>query len=208
MSEGRQRSALRLLGLLAAGYALCAPSERRVGRPAFAAFNTVCAQCHEAECSGRLSFHGGAAAAREHVRRYAGPVPDPQVEDLFALLQYTKQECGIYPLEPATQPGGTWSAAALRDFYEPNARAYFVPLGALGRGACRLRLGLDADAEVSLSITNARFEVAHEGTARSRERRIEVGWACPGAGPSFLRVRVAGTAQLESLGVEDGASSQ
>jgi hypothetical protein len=34
-------------------------------------FNTVCSDCHAGECSGRLSFDSGPAAARAHISRIA-----------------------------------------------------------------------------------------------------------------------------------------
>lgn len=35
-------------------------------------FSTVCFNCHEGECSGRLSFDSGARAAQDHIRRDLG----------------------------------------------------------------------------------------------------------------------------------------
>lgn len=60
-------------------------------------FNTVCTNCHEGECSGRLSFHTGAKEALGHMQRYLGSISDSQAENLFVLLRHTKERCAPYP---------------------------------------------------------------------------------------------------------------
>jgi hypothetical protein len=56
-------------------------------------FNTVCAQCHEMECSQRLSFSSNSPAdnARSHIQNYAGSLDVTKIEDLFGLIKYTKK---------------------------------------------------------------------------------------------------------------------
>jgi len=61
-------------------------------------FNTVCANCHEGECSGRLSFLLGPEATFSHIRRFAGDADDILVRELQALLEHMKQECAYAPL--------------------------------------------------------------------------------------------------------------
>jgi hypothetical protein len=61
-------------------------------------FNTTCAQCHEGQCSGRLSFSLGAEAAFDHIRRYAGDVDDTTVQTLYDALSRMKTTCSFAPL--------------------------------------------------------------------------------------------------------------
>lgn len=121
-------------------------------------FNTVCGRCHEGECSGRLSFgHGAAAAAGGHMERYLGAVPAAQAAELFALLKYTKEHCRQYPLLP--NAAGRWGVGELQ-VWRNAAAGYFVPLGVLSAGEHRLRLTLDTAAPCSLRVTDAHFDTA------------------------------------------------
>ena len=120
-------------------------------------FNTVCAHCHEGECSGRLSFGSGAAAAGGHMERYLGAVPAAEAAELFALLKYTKEHCRQYPLPP-NGTDGHWGAADMQVWRA--AGGYFVPLGPLPAGEHRLRLTLSSAAPCSLRITDAHFDAA------------------------------------------------
>ena len=87
------------IGSLALITALCCTSAaaNEIPQSTIVRFNTVCANCHEGECSGRLSFQSGAAAARQHMQRYLGPIVDADVAAFFDLLRYTKENCAHYP---------------------------------------------------------------------------------------------------------------
>lgn len=41
-------------------------------------FNTICAKCHEAECSGRLSFDEAFETSASHILRYYGEASGKQ----------------------------------------------------------------------------------------------------------------------------------
>lgn len=56
-------------------------------------FNTVCSDCHAGECSGRLSFDSGPAAARAHIERYLGNTHEVPIAALFAMLRHVKEVC-------------------------------------------------------------------------------------------------------------------
>ena len=73
-------------------------------------FHTVCNNCHEGECSGRLSFDSGSAAARGHIERYLGATPDASIASLFAMLRHVKESCSHYPAVPLRPAVGTWEA--------------------------------------------------------------------------------------------------
>lgn len=149
------KTALLLASALAAGAWAAEIAPGHVVR-----FNTVCARCHEGECSGRLSFQAGAPGAAGHIRRYLGTATEREVEAMFGLLKYMKEHCSQYPLAP--NAAGRWGAQELAAWRNPVEGGYFVPLGALPPGERRLRLVLDADAPCSARVTDSRFEVAAE----------------------------------------------
>lgn len=189
------------LALVAAGLlVITAPGPRQVvGRASFTTFNTVCARCHEAECSGRLSFAGGVDATREHVRRYAGAVSDSAVNELFELLRHMKEECGYYPAIVGGAPGEAWDAAALASFFQLSERSYFLPLGSFPGGECRARLDFDRDTAASAQVMAANLEAALEVALPTRERRAPLAWPCRAGEPYYLRLRMEGDARLLRL---------
>ena len=126
--------------------------------PAIVDFNTVCANCHEGECSGRLTFSSGAEAAREHMQRYLGSVTAPEAESLFGLLRYTKEHCAHYPVPAAVPAGGIWSATDLSAWRNSREGGYFVPLGKLKAGRYSLHISLSGSSHGRLKITDERCE--------------------------------------------------
>ena len=58
-------------------------------------FNTLCATCHEGECSARLSFRLDPGATDSHIRRYTGDITQQTARELNALLEHMKQETFI-----------------------------------------------------------------------------------------------------------------
>ena len=133
-----------------------------VSRATAVKFNTVCTRCHEGECSGRLSFSSGVAATRSHVRRYLPSSSSLEVEELFAILKYTKELCAHYPLPDAVPANGVWDVEALRQWRSPDGDGYFIPLGRMRQGVYRLGLRFDGKAEASVRITNEKFDVLLE----------------------------------------------
>lgn len=133
-----------------------------VSRATVVKFNTTCARCHEGECSGRLSFSSGVAGAQGHVRRYIPSLSPLEVEELFAILKYTKEDCAHYPLPDAAPANGIWDAEVLRQWRSPEGEGYFIPLGRMRQGMYHLGLSFDGKAEASVRITNEKFDVLLE----------------------------------------------
>ena len=133
-------------------------SGEQIPVPAIVRFNTVCANCHEGECSGRLTFSSGAEAARGHMQRYLGSVTAPEAEALFGLLRYMKEHCAHYPVPAAVPAGGIWSAPDLSAWRNSREGGYFIPLGTLQAGHHRLHLYLSGSSQGRLKITDERFE--------------------------------------------------
>ena len=138
-------------------------------------FNTVCANCHEGECSGRLSFHHGPEAARGHMQRYLGPISDEDVRFLLNVLRHTKEACGQYPVNAAVPAGEAWSAVELEPWRNPQEGAYFVPLGEVPGGRYRLQMVFAEPAQAELRITDDRFEeMAEASLCADKPAELEV----------------------------------
>lgn len=127
-------------------------------RLAVVRFNTVCANCHEGECSGRLSFQSGVDAARGHIERYVGKIANAEAEALFNLLRHTKERCHHYPVAPQQTAMGAWNATDLKLWRNPHEGGYFIPLGKPARGSHHLQITFASAPSGHLKITDERFE--------------------------------------------------
>jgi len=138
-------------------------------------FNTVCSDCHAGECSGRLSFDSGPAAARSHIERYLGNTHEVPIAALFAMLRHVKETCSHYPTVPLRPATGSWEAEELAPWRNARADAYFIPLGRLVAGRRQIVLGFDRPAEGSARIDDERMEiVADERLCRDMTKTVEL----------------------------------
>jgi hypothetical protein len=126
---------------------------------AFVRFNTVCASCHEGQCSGRLSLDWEADGVESHVRRYAPAIPDAQVRELCALLASMKQECRLPPFPVAPPADRRWSGELLGRFSLPSRTHWFLPLGRVGAGRWTLGLAGVSASAVRVEIVDESFEL-------------------------------------------------
>lgn len=165
-----------------------------------AIFATTCARCHEAECSGRLTFTGGPERARDHVRRYTGALADERVDDLVELLRATKLDCRVHEAAAADCGALPGEAQRLRRMHVPAERAWFVPLGVPGAGPRRLALRFDRDTQPSVRLSTGGFETLLESTPTTRERVVELSFEAPAGQALFLRLRVDDEAKLVGVG--------
>jgi hypothetical protein len=185
VQRGPRRSLLALsfaAAALARGPAAAAP-----GCEALARFDASCARCHEAECSGRLSF-GDLSHARGHVRRYQGALDDEGVADLIELLRATKEQCRVDPAAAASCGGPPWEAARLRRVRAGSERAWFVPLGTPASGPQRVVLRFDRDVGASMRIATAGFDPLLESSSQ-RTRRARAAFPAPGGEALFPSVQ-------------------
>lgn len=202
------RSLRRALAMFAAPWLMAGTGTYGAGPPPATViqFNTVCARCHEMECSRRLSF-GSAddpTHARTHVENHGGPQTPEALAGFRALLEFTKTQCDYYP--PAVDPpaDGIWSAERLRPLRTPDGRFWFVPLGPAGKGLLRLTLDFSAETEVEAEVIDrdgGNVEVVlPAGDAR---RLLEVPLARAGL-PQYLRLRSREPVLLRELRVRPG----
>jgi hypothetical protein len=138
-------------------------------------FNTVCSDCHAGECSGRLSFDSGPAAARVHIERYLGNTHEAPIAALFAMLRHVKETCSHYPMVPLRPATGSWEAAELAPWRNARAGAYFIPLGRLAAGRRQIVLEFDRPAEGNAQIDDERMEImADERLCRDMTKTVEL----------------------------------
>ncbi len=121
-------------------------------------FGTTCARCHEAECSGRLTFDTGAMGAANHIRRHADALPDGALLELFQLLERMKRECAYLPLRVPLPRDGVWSAEALSKLCVPSRHDYLVPLGTLEPGEYLVEFRIPDEQHIHVEVLTRDFE--------------------------------------------------
>jgi hypothetical protein len=154
----KARRIAAVLALQLAAFAMAAGAQPPASIATIVQFHTVCSNCHEGECSGRLSFDSGAAAARSHIERHLETKDDVHVAALFAMLRHVKENCGHYPVVPIRPAVGAWEAEELAPWRNPYAGAYFVPLGKMAAGRRQITFEFDGAAEGSARIDDDRME--------------------------------------------------
>ncbi len=118
-------------------------------------FNTLCAKCHEGECSGRLSFNTGSKAASNHIKRYTGDIniSKGETEEFFSLLNYMKTECALW-----MPSDGKWKVENISRFALPSSKGYFIPLGIPKEGKYHIEIKLKDDIHFRVEILSDHFE--------------------------------------------------
>ncbi len=161
-------------------------------------FNTVCAYCHEGQCSGRLSFSLGPEAAFNHIRRYAGDVDEALTRQLHTLLVHMKQEYAYAPL-PAQDMRGPLQRDILDAYRDSATGNYFMPLGQLEPGRYRLDLRFEAPASLRVEVLNGRFEFLVDACTDRSQAILPVTVAVDETADHFLRLRSPTELDLEEL---------
>ncbi|RLJ18147.1 hypothetical protein DJ030_12165 [bacterium endosymbiont of Escarpia laminata] len=139
-------------------------------------FNTICAKCHEAQCSGRLSFDEAFEKSSSHVLRHYGQASGKQwlQKELFDILNYMKGKCAYYPTQTLIPSKRVWNRAILDKFTTLMERNYFIPVGHFTPGRYRIELELERDAKVITHLISGEFEMALEDCFLSTDRRVNI----------------------------------
>ena len=127
----------------------------RIGIKSAVIFNTLCAKCHEGECSGRLSFNTDGKAAHNHIKRYVGDmnISEGEVEEFFTLLNYMKKECRlVMPEKPL------YASQNLSQFAIPSHKSYFIPLGLLKEGNYELLITINEKLHFRIELLSEQFD--------------------------------------------------
>ena len=162
-------------------------------------FNTVCASCHEGECSGRLTFDSGSAGAKEHIQRYAGPVSSKIVSALFEALVTMKRVCAYPSFDFSAPQDHQWSANTLAKFGIPSRKGWFIPLGRLAAGNYQVTLIADAGVSMRLQVVRDNFEISAEDCNCTHSGETVYPFTVDGAGIYYLRIASQEPLRLKSL---------
>jgi hypothetical protein len=163
------------------------------------AFGTTCARCHEAECSGRLSFSGGKEEAAGHIRRHAGAISDSAVAELFALLEAMKRECAYTPVAAPPPADGRWAGPTLARLCVPSRESCLVPLGPLAPGDHRIDLEISGTPHVHAEVVTRFFEALADEPLEIAGERSTVSFQSLSPSEPFLRLQASEPLELREI---------
>ncbi|MCC7310647.1 MAG: hypothetical protein IT510_05315 [Sulfuritalea sp.] len=162
-------------------------------------FNTLCATCHEGECSARLSFRLDPGATDSHIRRYTGDISLQAARQLNALLEHMKLNCGYYAIDLPSPKDGRWRAELLQQLHAAEEKAYFVPLGTVSAGRQRFTLTFEREAVVSVQLVSAKFEITEQPLVQTQGGQAVVVLEAEKPGEYYLRLHTEQPARLLAL---------
>lgn len=162
-------------------------------------FNTLCAKCHEGECSGRLSFDTGSKAASSHIKRYAGDIniSKGETEEFFSLLNYMKTECALWMPD-----NGKWEPENLSHFALPSSKGYFIPLGILKEGEYHIEIKLKEDIHFRVEVLSDHFDHFLDKSACPDGKKEKLQFTIDKSVNIFLRIQSRKPLQIVALKVE------
>jgi len=172
-------------------------------------FNTICAKCHEAQCSGRLSFDDSFKASVNHIVRYYGEASEKKwlQRELFVILNHMKEQCAYYPMPARIPPQMVWSGEMLEKMATLVERNYFIPIGPFTPGRYQLELKLAKDAKVTAHLVSETFEMVVEDCYLSSDRQIVIPFSIEEAGNYYVRVYPREPVQITRLAITTLAQS-
>lgn len=165
-------------------------------------FNVLCATCHEAECSSRLSFRLDPGATDSHVRRYTGDIATEAARELALLLEHMKLNCGYHDIRVPVPKDRKWRIELLAQLHAAQDNAYFLPLGPLTVGRHRFSLSFDRDTTLSIQLISATFEIEELPSVQTASGQASVVLETAKAGAHYLRLRTDRPGRMLALDLE------
>jgi len=162
-------------------------------------FNTLCAKCHEGECSGRLSFDTDSRAAANHIRRYAGDlnISKGETKDFFNLLNHMKTECALWMPD-----NGKWKPENLSHFALPSSKGYFIPLGILKEGVYYIEIKIKEDVHFRMEVLSNDLEHFLDISACPDDEKEKRRFTVDRAVKAFLRIQSRNHLQIIDLSIK------
>ena len=166
-------------------------------------FNTICAKCHEAQCSGRMSFDDAYEASKNHIIRHYGEASDKQwlQKELFTILNYMKEKCAYYPMESTLPPKRVWGRDILKKMVTLLERNYFIPLGPFSSGKYRIDLELKKDTKVTIHLVSEDFDMLIDDCFISSNMEIKIPFSITKPGNYYFRMYPQEPVQITRLTV-------
>ena len=180
---------LWVFGFLLITYGAFADEEESF-RESVVIFNTICAKCHEAECSGRLSIGFDIETSGNHIIRHYGKASGEQwlQKELFSILNHMKEKCAYYPMSISVPPNRIWNSKILDKMSTLSERNYFIPIGQFTTGHYNLELKLAEDTKVTVHLVSDTFDMAIECCFQSSNQRLEIPFTIEEVGNYYVRV--------------------
>lgn len=153
-------------------------------------FNTICSKCHEAQCSGRLSFDDSLSASTDHILRYYGEASGKQwlQKELFDILNYMKERCSYYPTNIPIPLKRVWGSDMLDKLSTMLEKNYFIPVGNFSPGSYRIELELEQDTKATVHLITEEFDMIIEGCYESNNRQINIPFVVETSGIHYFRI--------------------
>lgn len=166
-------------------------------------FNTICAKCHEAQCSGRMSFDDAYESSKNHIIRHYGDASDKQwlQKELFTILNYMKEKCAYYPMESMLPPKRVWGRDVLNKMMTLLERNYFIPLGPFSLGKYRIDLELKKDTKVTIHLVSEDFDMVIDDCFISSNMEIKIPFSITKPGIYYYRMYPHEPVQITRLAV-------
>ncbi len=148
-------------------------------------FNTLCAKCHEGQCSGRLTFDTGSEATSNHIKRYSDDVniSKHEIKEFFTLLNYMKKECLLFMPDNIKQ-----NKRNLLSFGTTSYKKYFIPLGVLKKGVYTLFLETKDDSRFRIEVISSQFDSYLDRSVCSSSKEKQFDFTLDEKTEYFLRI--------------------
>ncbi|MCW9013168.1 MAG: hypothetical protein OQL06_05235 [Gammaproteobacteria bacterium] len=179
------------------------PTENKPFQESVIIFNTICAKCHEAQCSGRASFGDAYEASIEHIVRHYNQASEKKwlQKELFSILNHMKEKCAYYPMSAPVPPQRIWNSEILGKMSTLVEKNYFVPVGPLLPGTYRLELSLAKDEKVTVHFVSEIFDTVIEDCFLASEKQIVIPITIEDAGKYYVRVYPRNPVQITRLAI-------
>lgn len=153
-------------------------------------FNTVCAKCHEGECSGRLSFHMPYEESANHIVRHHSEASGNVLmqKQLYLNLSYMKEKCAYYPMQVNVPKQLVWNREILDRLKTKQEKNYFIPVGNLVPDDYKLVVTLKADTKVTVHIVSEEFDMVIEDCYLSKDRKAVFPFKIESDGQYYVRL--------------------
>jgi len=166
-------------------------------------FNTICAKCHEAQCSGRLSFGDAYEASASHIIRHYGNASEKKwlQKELFSILNHMKENCAYYPMSAPVPAKRIWNSEILEKMTTLLERNYFIPVGPFTPGDYNLELKLAKDVKLTAHLVSETFEMVVEDCYQSSNQQLVIPFTIEEAGNYYVRVYPRKPVQITRLAI-------
>jgi len=197
---------LRIKTILIVLFLMCPNSlfsiekEQNINTKTAVVFNTLCAKCHEGQCSGRLSFDTGSEAVSSHIRRYSDDVNISQneIRQFFTLINYMKKECKL--LMPESKK---YQISELNSFSIPSHMSYFIPLGILKKGEYTLVIKLKEGSCSQIEIMSTKFDSSLDVVLSPNIKKQSLKFSIDEKLNYYLRLRSSKPLYVEILEIKE-----